>query len=141
MKFFKNNHIGVEMSKIAVVFAASGLLYGTAAASPQSPGTGTLRGRITIRDTGAPVINASVLIIQLDRSAMTDSDGKYEFRDLPPGKYNVISHMHAPADEMQTVEIASGRSTAANFELSFAPLRQDITVTATGHTETAFDSF
>lgn len=141
MRVLKSNRFLVQMSKITVVFAAAGLLLGTAALASQSPGSATLRGRVTIRDNGAPVINASVLIIQLDRSTMTDSDGKYEFRDLPPGTYDVISHMHALVDEVQTVKIASGQSVVVNFELSFAPLRQDITVTAIGHTQTAFDSF
>jgi iron complex outermembrane receptor protein len=131
----------VEMSKIMVVLAAVGLLVGTAVAASQSSGLATVRGRVTIRDNGAPVIKASVIIIQLDRSTMTDSDGKYEFRDLPPGTYDLISHMHALVDEVQTVKIAPGQSVVVNFELSFAPLHQDITVTAIGHTQTAFESF
>jgi iron complex outermembrane receptor protein len=141
MRVLKSNRILLEMSKITAVFAAAGMLVGTALAASQSPGSASLRGRVTIRDNGAPVINASVLIIQLDRSTMTDSDGKYEFLDLPPGTYDVISHMHALADEVRTVKIAPGQSVVVNFELSFEPLRQDVTVTATGHTQTAFESF
>jgi len=141
MRVLEAHRLLAKMSKNTVAVVAAGVLAGAAAAAPQSLDTGTLRGRVTIRDNGAPVISASVLIIQLDRSTITDSDGKYEFRDLPAGTYDVISHMHALADEMQTVKIAPGQSVVADFGLSFAPLRQDITVTAIGHAQTAFESF
>jgi len=103
--------------------------------------TGALQGRVTVRNNGSPVVSASVLVIQLERSATTDSDGRYELRNLPPGRYDVISHMHALTDEMQTVEIVAGQTITADFELSFAPLRHEVTVTATGHEETTFESF
>ena len=121
--------------------AAGALMLGNALAAPQSEGKGRLRGTVTVRDNGSAIINASVLIIQLERSAATDAQGKFDFRDVPPGKYDVISHMHALTDELQTVEIIAGRETVADFQLSFAPLRHKITVTATGHAETAFESF
>lgn len=103
--------------------------------------TGTLRGKVTVRDNGAAVIQASVRILQLGRSASTDAEGGYEFESVPAGTYDVICHMHALSDEVQTVVIAAGEVTQADFRLSFAPLRHEITVTATGREETAFQSF
>jgi iron complex outermembrane receptor protein len=103
--------------------------------------TGTLRGRVTVRDNGAAVIQASVRILQLGRSASTDGDGRYEFDAVPAGRYDLVCHMHALSDEVRTVTIAPGEVAVADFELSFAPLRHEITVTATGREETAFQSF
>ena len=52
----------------------------------QSAATATLRGNVTLGDTGRPVHNALITILQLKRTVGTDKDGQYEFRDVPPGR-------------------------------------------------------
>jgi len=61
---------------------------------PRQPktGTGRLRGRVLSAETGGPVRRAQVRISGPDigsKSAMTDADGRYEFRDLPAGRFNM----------------------------------------------------
>jgi protocatechuate 3,4-dioxygenase beta subunit len=61
---------------------------------PRQPKTGTarLRGRITALDTGGPVRRAQVRVSGPDigsKTAVTDAEGRYEFRDLPGGRFNV----------------------------------------------------
>ena len=54
-------------------------------------GTGRLRGRIVAADTGAIVRRAQVRISSPDigsKTAFTDAQGRYEFRDLPAGRFN-----------------------------------------------------
>ncbi len=53
-------------------------------------GTGRIRGRIMSADTGAPVRRAQVRVVGPDigsKTAMTDAEGRYEFRDLPGGRF------------------------------------------------------
>lgn len=55
-------------------------------------GTGRLRGRITAADTGAIVRRAQVRISGPDiesRTAFTDAQGRYEFRELPAGRLSL----------------------------------------------------
>src|SRR3954463_15377743 len=55
-------------------------------------GTGRLRGRVVAGDTGAIVRRAQVRISGPDigsKTAFTDAQGRYEFRDLPAGRFNV----------------------------------------------------
>jgi protocatechuate 3,4-dioxygenase beta subunit len=55
-------------------------------------GTGNLRGRVVANDTGAAVRRAQVRISGPDigtKTALTDAQGRYEFRDLPAGRFNV----------------------------------------------------
>ena len=55
-------------------------------------GTGNLRGRVVALDTGAGVRRAQVRISGPDigtKTALTDAQGRYEFRDLPAGRFNV----------------------------------------------------
>src|SRR5215204_4072098 len=55
-------------------------------------GTSRLRGRVTASDTGSPVRRAQVRISGPDigtKTALTDAQGRYEFKDLPAGRFNV----------------------------------------------------
>lgn len=55
-------------------------------------GTSRMRGRVVAGDTGAPVRRAQVRISGPDigtKTAMTDVQGRFEFRDLPAGRFNV----------------------------------------------------
>src|SRR5215213_7512204 len=55
-------------------------------------GTSSLRGRVIANDTGTALRRAQVRISGPDigtKMALTDSQGRYEFRDLPAGRFNV----------------------------------------------------
>jgi protocatechuate 3,4-dioxygenase beta subunit len=55
-------------------------------------GTGGLKGRIVANDTGNAVRRAQVRISGPDigtKTALTDAQGRYEFKDLPAGRFNV----------------------------------------------------
>jgi len=55
-------------------------------------GTSRVRGRVVASDTGSSVRRAQVRISGPDigtRTALTDAQGRFEFRDLPAGRFNV----------------------------------------------------
>ena len=59
-------------------------------------GSGIIRGRITSLDTGMPLRRAHVSITEEGialppppRTASTSNDGRYEIRDIPPGRYSL----------------------------------------------------
>jgi hypothetical protein len=68
-------------------------------AAPRDPaeegkGSGVIRGRITSLDTGKPLRRAQVRLTDemsplTPRTASTSNDGRYEFRDIPPGRYTL----------------------------------------------------
>jgi len=63
---------------------------------PRQPktGTGRLRGRVLSAETGGPVRRAQIRISGPDigsKSAMTDAEGRYEFRDLPAGRFSMTA--------------------------------------------------
>ena len=57
--------------------------------------SGIIRGRITSLDTGKPLRRAQVRLasehdyLGTPRTASTSSDGRYEFRDVAPGRYTL----------------------------------------------------
>lgn len=64
-------------------------------AQPAKAGTATLRGHVLAADSGQPLRKAQVRVIapemRENRMTTTDGDGKYEFKDLPAGRYTVMA--------------------------------------------------
>ena len=61
-----------------------------------------LRGTVTLGDSGKPVHNVLITILQLKRTVDTDDDGKYEFQNVPAGKYDVVAHLDRVPDIVRT---------------------------------------
>jgi hypothetical protein len=90
---------------VSLLLAA--LLLAPASARSQSPsapardnlraaaptGTARIRGRVVSQETGQPLRRATVGLtspqLRERRTASTDRDGRYEFRDLPAGRYTL----------------------------------------------------
>src|SRR5712691_3228051 len=62
---------------------------------PAKAGTATLRGHVVAADTGQPLRKAQVRVMAADirenRMTTTDTDGRYEFKELPAGRYTVMA--------------------------------------------------
>jgi hypothetical protein len=61
----------------------------------QATGTAAIRGRIIAADTGAPIRRAQIRAFSSDtrtnRLATSDGDGRFEFRDLPAGRWELTA--------------------------------------------------
>ena len=100
----------------------------------QQSGTATL----TLGESGKAVHGVTVTILQLKRTAVTDDDGKYQFQDVPTGKYDVVAHLDRVPDMVKSVDLTAGAATV-DFQVELSGVREEVTVTATG-TEQAVSS-
>ncbi len=98
--------------------------------------TGTVSGKVTLEATGDVIHHATVMIVQLRRSAQTDQQGNYSFKDVPPGNYDMLAHMHPFSDERRKVQVSAGGAASLDFVLKIAAVHEQITVTASGQEET-----
>src|SRR5687767_836695 len=99
----------------------------------------TLKGTVTLGDTGKPIHNVLVTIIQLKRTVGTNEQGQYEFQNLPPGRYDVQAHIDRVPDVVRTVQIPASASLTLDFQMQLSGLEEQVTITATG-TEQAVSS-
>ncbi len=94
-------------------------------------GSATLRGTVTLGESGKPVHNVVITILQLKRSVNSDDNGHYEFTGLPPGKYDVVAQIDRVPDIVRSADLTSGEATV-DFQIELSGLREEVTVTATG---------
>ncbi|MGI9069701.1 MAG: TonB-dependent receptor [Pyrinomonadaceae bacterium] len=124
--FARTASTAVFRSAVILIVA---LLFSSAAMG--QAGT-TLRGTVTLGESGKPIHNVLVTVLQLKRTVGTDEKGNYEFQNLPPGRYDVVAHLDRVPDVVRTVEIAAGVTTTLDFRVELGGLREEVTVTATG---------
>jgi len=78
---------------------------------------GGIHGTVSDRTTGAPIVNASVLLSSGGTNVITDSDGYYEFKDLEPKQYSVNVQRIGYKTDRNVVTVRVGESALVNFLL------------------------
>lgn len=101
---------------------------------------GVLKGRVTSEVNDQPIAGATIEIAQLHLSAVTDENGYFEFTNIPPGNYTVVTHIEGFADKTKNVRIGSSPATL-DFAVSLQAINAEVTVTATGAEESVFETF
>lgn len=116
------------------------VLFPAVAARAQQTGAGTLSGTVTLGDTGSPVHGATVTILQLRQSALTDDAGNYEFQNVPAGTYDVTAHLDRATDVLQRVTVSGSGAVRQDFQIQLTGVRETVTVTASGTEEAVANS-
>lgn len=98
-----------------------------------------LKGTVTLGESGKPIHNVLITIMQLKRTVGTDEQGNYEFTNLPPGRYEVLAHLDRVPDIVQTVAVAAGAIATLDFRVELGGVSEQVTITASG-TEQALSS-
>jgi iron complex outermembrane receptor protein len=107
----------------------------------QMPQPGTVHGLVTLADGGSPLQGATILLSPGNRITESDARGLFTFRNVPPGLYTAVAHMHALTDDKKTLTVEPGAQATVNFALKLSALKESITVTAAGKEESVAESF
>jgi iron complex outermembrane receptor protein len=80
---------------------------------------------------GVKVEAASPGLTERTRAAATDSEGKYNFADLPPGTYNIAFTLGGfETVKREGVELRAGATAEVNAEMNVSSRSETVTVTA-----------
>ncbi|MDP2041336.1 MAG: TonB-dependent receptor [Algoriphagus sp.] len=80
---------------------------------------GTIKGKVLNPVNNQPVAFANVLILNTDLGAITDENGLYEIKAVPPGLYNVrASFVGYKTSTAFEVQITLARAVQLDFELA-----------------------
>jgi outer membrane receptor protein involved in Fe transport len=115
-----------------VLGLAALLLAYSATSVAQGVQTGTIRG--TVKDAqGLAVPGATVTAtspaLQGDRTVVTDSDGTYLFRAVPPGTYNLKVELSGMASAQKTADVPLGGVAEVDVTMTISQVRENVTVT------------
>lgn len=97
--------------------------------------SGTITGMVTVEATGEAMHGARVVLSPLGLSVDSDDDGRYTFRNVAPGTYDVVAQSPGLTSQRVTVRLGNGDSAAADLQLRVAAVRESLTVTASGREE------
>jgi iron complex outermembrane recepter protein len=100
---------------------------------------GTIKGTVTLEDQR--VHNVFIIITQLKLSTQTDEQGNYELRDVPVGTYSLVARLDRVPDAVRPVTVTANQTTTADIQLQLIGIRDQVTVSATGNEQTAFEAF
>jgi TonB-linked SusC/RagA family outer membrane protein len=97
-----------------------------------SAAPGTVRGRVTDEQSGMPVAQAYVVILETSFTALTDDYGDYEITGVPPGLYTMeVQRIGYATANRENVSVPDGGTVTVNFTLGVVPFTLDELV-ATG---------
>lgn len=102
----------------------------------------TLSGTVIskVNDDVIPGVLVKAVGTELQLTTETEENGEYTFFNLPDGNYTVITHIEGYSDKAQTVTV-SGGDAMLDFTLSLQSINSEVTVTATGKSESVYESF
>ncbi len=124
------------MKKIIVLLLL--VIFASAAAFSQT--SGKVAGTIHLGSEETVLHQVSVQIVELKLKTVSDTNGHYEFANVPPGRYTVTAHQEGFGDASQKVDVVAGATATADFRLQIAGLKENVTVTASGSEQSTFDS-
>jgi hypothetical protein len=112
---------------------ALAFLLSAAALFAQGTQTGILRGTVTTSDKlslpGATVTIKSTAM-QGTRTAVTESDGTFLFRGIPPGLYTITFEMTGMASVEKTANVLLGQVSMVDMVMDIAKMQETVNVTA-----------
>jgi len=93
----------------------------------------TVAGRVTAAETSQPLAEARVSVVGATLATLTDSQGRYTLRSVPPGRIEVRVQRVGYTERSRQITVTAGASVTEDFQMPRAVVQlQDVVTTATG---------
>ena len=86
-----------------------------------SASRGAIEGVVTVKETGKPILLASVQLLATDKMTLTDTTGTFKFSDIEPGTYKLAVKRTGYADYTgEEIKVEAGKTVRYNVALETA---------------------
>ena len=117
-----------------ILFALMALLASSfPSAEAQDDSTGVIQGAVVSYETEEPLPGANIVIAGIDLGVAADQEGRFVFRNLPAGTYQIeVSLIGYLQTKRTEVEITPGQTTSIRIRLRSTPIILDREVRVVG---------
>src|SRR3989440_5167650 len=102
--------------------------------------SGEISGPVTLQPAGTAARSALITLVKRKQSILPDARGAFVFESFPAGKYQIIAHLDRVPDVVKTIT-TTGANQTIDFELTLAPVSEQVIVTASGSAEALASSY
>lgn len=93
---------------------------------------GKIKGRVTDKETRKSLPLVNIIVKGTSLGAVTDKDGRYFIRNIPPGNYEILATMMGYKAIARNIVVKSDEVSIEDFELRVAPIEMGgVVVTGT----------
>ena len=120
------------MKKPLLVFFLFSFFLAFSSLAEDNPSTGKIRGKVTDRESNAPIPFVSVYIEGLPIGGTTDENGEYEIMDVPVGIHNIGFTLVGYRPLMKTnISVSTNRTTELSIRLEQEVIQMETIVVKT----------
>ena len=87
--------------------------------------TGQITGTVTDAQSGAPIGEVQVFLVDQSLGALSRADGRFLILNVPPGSYELRAERIGYASETQSVQVTAGSTASADFSMASQALGLD----------------
>jgi TonB-linked SusC/RagA family outer membrane protein len=109
---------------VATAVVASTALF----ANPLAAQTGTVSGRVTDAASGAPVVNAQVMVVGTSVGGAVDNDGRFRITGVPAGARQLRARSIGYQPSTASFTVANGASATVNLQMTQSATALDAVV-------------
>ena len=103
--------------------------------------TAAIEGQVPLAQTGAHVAGATVNLLETGASTIADEQGRFQFEGVRPGRHHLYAHIESALQGVsEAIKVAPDSTAGVQLLLSFSTQKTQITVSAAGRPESAFEA-
>lgn len=126
----------MKYSKYLLIISAFLFIFSITAVAQ----TGKISGKVTYGSDDTVVHGATVQIVQLKKTVITDETGNYSFENIPAGRYTILVHQEGFADVTKPAVLTASETVALDFQLQIGGVKEQVTITASGAEQSTFEA-
>lgn len=130
-KLESEGDLSIQRNSKKTQLKALNILSSIDKAKPNTPGPGSISGKVVDKSTGEELLFANVQLEGTSLGTSTNDEGEFVIHQIPAGDYNLITTYIGYVEQTTPVTVAAGKTLKVKVELDYAAIQgEEVVVTA-----------